>query len=80
MIKKHNFKIGDKVAYSVQFLKSICESHGEMARGRGEIIGFKDYGIILAEIKWTNANNTLPEMVNVGNLAKVGPNSKFCNI
>lgn len=79
MTKKHNFKIGDKIAYSVQFLKSICMSHSEMARGRGEIVGFKDYGIILAEIKWNVAADDCAGLVNICNLAKVGLNTKFSN-
>lgn len=77
MPKAPDLKVGDKVAYSVQFLKSIGESHGEMARGRGEIMDIRDYGVKLARINWTTGKE-LPETVNVGNLALVGPNSRFC--
>lgn len=73
------FKIGDKVAYSVQFLKSIGESPtGEMCHCRGEITGLTEYSpkFVLATIKWDNPN--IPEKVNCFNLAKVGPNMKFC--
>jgi len=70
--------IGDKVAYSVQFLDSIGESPtGDMCHCRGEIIALKPLGsITLAGIKWDNPE--MPDLVNVKNLAKVGPNSKFC--
>lgn len=78
-MKKHNFKVGDKVAYSVQFLKSICMSHSGMARVRGEIVELKDYGITLAKINWTVAAADCAGLVNVGNLAKVGLNTKFSN-
>lgn len=83
MAKKHNFKVGDKVAYSVQFLKNIGSSHSELARMRGEIIEFKEFGITLAKIKWTVGKGLEGDgsgLVNVGNLAKVGTNSKFCNV
>ncbi len=68
--------IGSKVAYSVQFLKSIGCSHSNLARGRGEVIEIKDYGIKLAKINWNDPE--IPELVNINNLAIVGPNTKFC--
>ena len=73
-----NLKIGDKVAYSVQFLKSIGESPtGDLCHCRGEIIKITNCGSIkLATIKWDNPN--ISDLINVGNLAKVGPNSRFC--
>lgn len=77
--KKNTLKIGDKVAYPVQFLRNIGCSHSNLAQGRGEIIELKDYGVILATIKWFKGTD-LPDKVNVGNLAKIGPNSKFCNV
>lgn len=74
-----NMKIGNKVAYSVQFLKSIGMSHGEMAHARGEVVELIKLGsITLAKIKWLNGAD-MPEKVNIANLAIVGANSKFCN-
>ena len=73
------FKTGDKVAYSVQFLKSIGESPtSELCHCRGVITELKEYGpkFTLATIRWDDPN--IPEKVNCFNLAKVGPNSKFC--
>jgi hypothetical protein len=72
------FELGDKIAYSVQFLKSIGMSHGDMAHARGQITGFMPLGdSTLAEITWTKGE--FPGKVNVANLAKVGPNPRFCN-
>ena len=78
--KTPDFQPGDRCAYSVQFLKSIGESHGEMAHGRGTIREIKRYTdtLILASIDWGGAE--LPEKVNVCNLAKVGPNPRFANV
>jgi hypothetical protein len=70
---------GSKVAYSVQFLKSIGESHGEIARARGVVTAIVPLGTStkIAEIQWTS---DMPKRVNVANLAIVGPNRKFCNV
>lgn len=68
-------KTGDKVAYSVQFLESIGQSHTDLAHDRGVVVTVKDYGkhLILATIKWEHNS---PERVNVDNLAIVGLNSR----
>ena len=77
--KTPDFKLGDKIAYSVQFLKSIGMSHGDMAHARGHITGFMPLGdSTLAEITWNKGE--FPGKVNVANLAKVGPNPRFCNV
>jgi hypothetical protein len=74
---KFNVAIGDKVAYSVQFLKSIGASHSDMAHARGEVTAVDIFGgLVLARIKW---NADMPERVNVANLAKVGANTRFAN-
>jgi hypothetical protein len=75
---KFTVAVGDKVAYSVQFLRSIGMSHSDMARGRGtvtEITPLGNEGTLLARINWNGAE--LPERVNVQNLAKVGLNTRF---
>ena len=81
--KTPKFSIGDKVAYSVQFLKSIGESHGDMAQGRGAVKSIKSYGntaspLVLIEIDWNIGD--LPAKVAAPNLAIVGPNRRFCNV
>lgn len=71
------FEEGDKVAYSVQFLKSIGMSHSDMAQGRGVVIAVKSFGERrLVSIQWIDAD--LPAKVIDANLAHVGPNAKFC--
>ncbi len=69
-------QIGDKVAYSVQFLKSIGMSHSDMARGRGTVKELQKVSdsFTLVHIQW---DRELPEKVNINNLAKVGLNTKF---
>lgn len=70
--------VNSKVAYNVQFLKSIGMSHSDMARGRGVITEIINLGSLqLAVIDW---NLELPKKVNIKNLAIVGPNRKFCNV
>ena len=75
--QKFSVQTGDKVAYSVQFLRSIGMSHSPMAHARGIIKDVKTYSptMALAEIDWQGAN--MPERVNVQNLAKVGLNTRF---
>lgn len=75
------FAVGDRVAYSVQFLRSIAESHGEMAHARGTVTGLQAFGERgqLVIIHW-DAGYDMPGKVNAFNLAKVGPNPRFCNI
>ena len=77
--KTPKFAIGDSIAYSVQFLKSIGMAHSDMAHARGTIFDIKPLSdsLILAKIDWHGAD--MPEHVNVCNLAKVGPNPRFCN-
>lgn len=78
--KAPNLQVGDKVAYSVQFLRSIGQSHSDMAHGRGIVTEVKKYSdtLTLVSINWQGAD--LPNKVNVANLAKVGPNPRFCNV
>lgn len=69
----------DRVAYSVQFLKSIGESQGPMAHARGTVRELIPRGeVTIAAIDW--AEGDWPDRVNVANLAKVGPNRRFSNV
>lgn len=76
-MKRFSVNVGDRVAYSVQFLRSIGMSHSDMSRGRGTVTAVDTIGgsLELARIDWGGAE--LPERVNVQNLAKVGANSRF---
>ena len=71
--------IGDKVAYSVQFLRSIGMSHTPMSHARGVVTGFTPLGkdTTLVAIQW---DCEMPKRVNIFNLAKVGPNARFANV
>ena len=71
--------VGDRVAYSVQWLRSVgLSATDESCHARGQIIEVKEYGSEsrIAKIRWDNPN--IPDHVNCGNLASVGPNDKFC--
>ncbi len=76
--KQPKFQIGDKVAYSVKFLRSIGEGPtSPMCHARGEITELKNYGsLTIALIAWDGGNKSqfdgnLPDGVNCFNLAKV---------
>lgn len=71
-------KIGDKVAYSVQFLKSIGMSHSYLAAARGTVknINKLSSNFTLVEVDWQDPD--IPAKINIKNLAKVGANTKFC--
>ena len=77
--KTPKFEIGDRVAYSVQFLKSIGMSHSVMGLAKGIVSGLTPFSNgFLVSITWTKAD--LPEKVLDANLAKVGSNPRFCNV
>ena len=73
-------KIGDKVAYSAQWLKSTGQYTGDICFARGVILSFTELSkeCILAEVDWSSED--FPKRVNVKNLARVGPNREFCNV
>jgi len=69
---------GDKVAYSVQWLRSTGQAHSHAAHARGTVIAVVEHTptFIVAKIHWTNTDE-MPHSVNVCNLAKVGANTRF---
>lgn len=69
------FKKGDKVAYAVQWLRSVGLSHSDYAHARGIVT---DINGRIITVKWDT--NDIPPKVLDSNLAKVGPNRRFCNI
>jgi len=76
MSAKFSVSPGDKVAYSVVFLESIGMAHSDMAHARGVVTQVTQLGpeTRLATIAW---DRDMPARVNVANLARVGPNSRF---
>lgn len=71
--------VGTKVAYSVQFLRSIGMSHSDMAHARGIVTALEPLSreTMLAVIDW---DREMPERVNIRNLAAVGLNRAFSNV
>ena len=64
-------EVGDKVAYSASFLRSIAAYAGEMPHARGVVQELQTIGeTTLAVIDWNN--DEIPPKVNVANLARVG--------
>ena len=69
--------IGDRVAYSVSFLKSIDAVTGEVPAMRGTVtnkqkVGQRDF----CRVQWDGEDDT--HLVLPANLAVVGPNTEFC--
>ena len=69
--KTQPIKIGDKVAYSKAFLKSIGAHTGDLPFARGTVTGIVELSkdLHLAEIDWGNPE--VPDRVNVRNLCCV---------
>jgi hypothetical protein len=69
-------QIGDKVAYSVQWLRSTGQVAGDAGHARGIVESLDTFstGFTLARVKW---DCDMPDRVNVKNLAVVGLNTKF---
>jgi hypothetical protein len=65
-------KVGDRVAYSAAFLRSISCFAGDIPHGRGTVIALHPVcpEVILAEINWAG-NADLPAKVNVRSLCRV---------
>jgi hypothetical protein len=67
---RHPLAIGDRVAYSVVWLRAVGCTTGNLPFARGVITGFKDVGTTrLAEIDWNDPQ--IPGRVNVVNLVRV---------
>ena len=63
--------VGDKVAYSASFLRSIAAYSAEIPHARGVVKELQTIGeTTLAVIDWNN--DEIPPRVNVANLARVG--------
>lgn len=72
MSDKDNIALGDRIAYSADFLRSIGCYAGDMPAGRGIVKSLKQIGsMTLAHIEW-EGDAELPQTINVNNIAKVG--------
>ena len=67
---KHDFQLGDRVAYCAKFLRSIGCQTGSMPFARGRVIGMRHHaGATLAAVAWNDP--AMPDSVNVANLIPV---------
>jgi ribosomal protein L21E len=74
--KTPDFKVGDRVAYSVQWLRSVGMTHTTYGRARGEVTAVKPFGdAVLVSIDWREGEGA--DRVLSANLAHVGANSRF---
>ena len=68
---------GDRVAYSAAFLRSIGCQTGELPQVRGVVTAVQPLGDRqLVTIDW--GTDAAPAKVMACNLARVGPNNRFC--
>lgn len=73
-MKKKEIEVGDRVAYSVKFLRSIGEYAGDLPHMRGTVKSIRDFGgesMSLAEVDWDKQGFPVRH-VHVKNLAVVG--------
>jgi len=67
---KNDIRLGDRVAYSARFLRSIGCQTGPMPAARGRVTAVRSHaGVTLAAVAWNDP--TMPESVNVANLVSV---------
>jgi hypothetical protein len=66
MAKGATIEVGDRVAYSAYFLRSIGDISAARGNRRGTLAGFNDEVPFLAEVKWDGEPDTM--LVNIGNL------------
>lgn len=80
--KTPSFAIGDRVAYSVQFLRSIGASHGDIAFLRGIVTSVRPIpgGSVFVSVDWGDGNEDYPHTIGAGSLAIVGANRRFANV
>ena len=66
-----SIQVGDRVAYSAKFLRSIGCYSGDMPHARGTVTALQPLGqTTLAVVDWNT--DEIPRRVNTANLAKVG--------
>ena len=75
------FAVGDRVAYSVDFLRSTGQTTGDVPFLRGTVVEVRRLGDNdLVHVRWDGGMYGSREVVRViaPNLAHVGPNARFC--
>ena len=78
MARGKQIQVGDRVAYSAAWLRSIGCCTGELPQARGTVTSLQAIGKQhLATVQWDQPD--LPAKVLACNLALVGPNTKFCS-
>ena len=66
---KHVIEVGDMVAFSAGFLRSIGEYTGKLPLAMGTVVDVKDYGSLsVATIDW--GDDDVPVKVNSKNLVR----------
>jgi len=66
---KRRFEVGDQVAYSAGWLRSIGAYSGDLPHARGVILSLKDVGpMTIADVDWKNGD--IPSRVNTANLVR----------
>jgi hypothetical protein len=71
-LRSGNLAVGDRVAYTKAFLRSIGAFTGDMPHAKGDITNLVPVGreMMLAEVAWDRAE--LPARVNIKNLCRIG--------
>jgi hypothetical protein len=78
--RRHHINVGDRVAYAAVFLHSIGAYAGPLPHARGTVTEVRHLSSLsLAMISWDGADKDLPATVALSNLARVGPNARFCS-
>lgn len=71
-MKNQKLNVGDRVAYSAKFLRSICDYSHESASKRGTVTSLKDYGTMThVKIDWDDDKDELRSGAAASNLVRV---------
>jgi hypothetical protein len=75
------FKPGDRIAYSAAFCRDIGAMAGDIPHRRGVYVGERaslpaSMRHKFVEVQWDDDSD--PSLILAANLAKVGPNMRYC--
>ena len=81
MSVRRTIRVGDKVKYSAEWLRSVGMYSGDMCFVRGKVYAIITYGSgsslrRIAKIQWDFAD--MPEKVNVANLTRIKVDGTLC--
>jgi hypothetical protein len=83
MTRKPNIQIGDRVAYSANWLRSTGMYVGELGFWRGTVTNMQTHGskdFVLATVTWDKGKGPdEPSLILAANLAKVGTPAMSAN-